>query len=62
MRELAEQAHGANRDLGWGLMNNLATVDPGDMSVVIWGRFSRVIDVKERPLDRLVGGVICGCC
>jgi ParB/RepB/Spo0J family partition protein len=36
VRELAEQAHGANLDLGWALMNNLATVDPGDVSVVIW--------------------------
>jgi integrase len=25
---------------------------------IISGRFSRVTDVKERPLDRLVGGVI----
>jgi ParB/RepB/Spo0J family partition protein len=33
VRELAEQAHGANLDLGWGLMNNLATVDPTDISV-----------------------------
>ena len=33
MRELAEQAHGANLDLGWALMNNLATVDPADMTV-----------------------------
>jgi len=33
VRELAEQAHGANLDLGWALMNNLATVDPGDISV-----------------------------
>jgi ParB/RepB/Spo0J family partition protein len=33
VRELAEQAHGANLDLGWALMNNLATVDPGDTTV-----------------------------
>lgn len=32
-RELAEQAHGANIDLGWALMNNLAAVDPADMNV-----------------------------
>jgi hypothetical protein len=28
MRAIAEQAHGANVDLGWGLMNGLAAVDP----------------------------------
>ena len=33
VRELAEQAHGANLDLGWGLMNNLAAVDPADKTV-----------------------------
>jgi ParB/RepB/Spo0J family partition protein len=38
MRELSEQAHGANTDLGWALRNTLATVDPTDMTVVIWGR------------------------
>jgi hypothetical protein len=27
LRAIAEQAHGANLDLGWGLMNGLATVD-----------------------------------
>ena len=32
-RELADQAHGANVDLGWALMNNLATVDPSDIAV-----------------------------
>lgn len=37
VRELADQAHGANLDLGWALMNNLATVDPTDISVA---RFS----------------------
>ena len=33
VRELAEQAHGANLDLGSALMNNLATVDPEDTVV-----------------------------
>jgi hypothetical protein len=33
VRELAEQAHGANLDLGWALMNNGANVDPGDTTV-----------------------------
>jgi ParB/RepB/Spo0J family partition protein len=33
LRAIAEQAHGANLDLGWGLMNGLATVDPADMVV-----------------------------
>jgi hypothetical protein len=36
IRAIAEQAHGANLDLGWGLMNGLAAVDPADMAVVIW--------------------------
>ena len=36
LRELADQAHGANLDLGRGLMNGLATVDPSDINVVIW--------------------------
>jgi ParB/RepB/Spo0J family partition protein len=35
MRSIAEQAHGANTDLGWALRNNLATVDPTSMDVVI---------------------------
>jgi hypothetical protein len=33
LRELAEQAHGANLDLGRGLINGLATVDPSDVNV-----------------------------
>jgi hypothetical protein len=33
LRELSDQAHGANVDLGLGLINNLATVDPTDLSV-----------------------------
>jgi ParB/RepB/Spo0J family partition protein len=33
MRELAEQAHGANTDLGWALRNSLATVDSSDITV-----------------------------
>jgi ParB/RepB/Spo0J family partition protein len=33
LRELADQAHGANRDLGRGLMNGLASVDPSDINV-----------------------------
>jgi hypothetical protein len=34
LRTIAEQAHGANLDLGWALMNNLAVVDPAtDMNV-----------------------------
>jgi hypothetical protein len=28
LRALAEQAHDANLDLGWALMNNLAVIDP----------------------------------
>jgi len=33
MRELAAQAHGVNIDLGWSLRNELATVDPADLTV-----------------------------
>ncbi len=33
MRSIAEQAHGANTDLGWALRNNLATVDPASIDV-----------------------------
>jgi ParB/RepB/Spo0J family partition protein len=33
MRGLAEQAHGANTDLGWGLRNGLASVDPTNIDV-----------------------------
>ena len=44
LRAIAEQAHGANLDLGWGLMNGLAAVDPADMAVAkffvyaVWAR------------------------
>ena len=31
LRELTDQAHGANLDLGHALMHNLATVDPSDI-------------------------------
>ena len=33
MRELAEQAHGVNLDLGAELLNGLSTVDPADITV-----------------------------
>jgi hypothetical protein len=33
LRELTDQAHGANLDLGHALVHNLATVDPGDITV-----------------------------
>jgi hypothetical protein len=33
LRELTDQAHGANLDLGVALMNGLATVDPSDIDV-----------------------------
>jgi len=33
LRELTDQAHGANSDLGHALIHNLATVDPTDMDV-----------------------------
>jgi hypothetical protein len=33
LRELTDQAHGANTDLGHALVHNLAVVDPADMDV-----------------------------
>jgi hypothetical protein len=33
LRELTDQAHGANSDLGHALVHNLAVVDPADMDV-----------------------------
>ncbi len=33
LRELTDQAHGANLDLGVALIHNLAAVDPGDLDV-----------------------------
>ena len=33
LRELTDQAHGANTDLGHALIHNLATVDPTDLTV-----------------------------
>jgi ParB/RepB/Spo0J family partition protein len=33
LRELADQAHGANLDLGHALVHNLAAVDPGDIDI-----------------------------
>ena len=33
LRELTDQAHGANTDLGHALVSNLATVDPTDITV-----------------------------
>jgi hypothetical protein len=45
LRELADQAHGANLDLGHALVHQLATVDPGDLDVarffVLCGRRHR---------------------
>jgi hypothetical protein len=34
LRELADQAHGVNLDLGQGLVNGLSTVDPASLEVV----------------------------
>jgi hypothetical protein len=33
LRELTDQAHGVNLDLGHALVHNLAAVDPGDIEV-----------------------------
>jgi hypothetical protein len=45
LRELADQAHGANLDLGHALIHNLATVDPSDIDIarffVLCGRRHR---------------------
>ena len=45
LRELTDQAHGANLDLGHALVHNLTTVDPSDMDVarffVLCGRRHR---------------------
>jgi hypothetical protein len=58
LRAIAEQAHGANLDLGWGLMNGLATVDPADMAVAkffVLGRCrpsTNWADVATMPMRR----------
>ena len=50
MRAIAEQAHGANLDLGWGLMNGLAAVDPTDMAVAKFFVFAVLgADYYESP-------------
>ena len=49
MRRLAEQAHGANLDLGRALMNGLACVDPASMDVVIWRRRGASPTSLNRP-------------
>jgi hypothetical protein len=36
LREVAEQAHGVNLDVGASLLTGLAYVDPADITVVIW--------------------------
>ncbi len=38
LRELADQAHGVNLDLGQGLLSGLSSVDPSSLEVVIWRR------------------------
>jgi hypothetical protein len=40
-RDLADQAHGANLDLGAELLNGLSVVDPGDISVARFFVLSR---------------------
>jgi hypothetical protein len=42
MRELSDQAHGINLDVGAGLLNGLSTVDPTDVNVAkffVLGRY-----------------------
>ena len=51
-RELADQAHGVNLDLGQSLLNGLSTVDPSSVDVVIWGRRRRVNDVNRMRVRR----------
>jgi hypothetical protein len=45
MRELSDQAHGVNLDVGAGLLNGLSTVDPTDVNVVISRRPGSVVHV-----------------
>jgi hypothetical protein len=61
MRAIAEQAHGANLDLGWGLMNGLAAVDPADMAVVISSQYAGVTDVVDALCPGSFASVI-SCC
>lgn len=50
LRAIAEQAHGANLDLGWGLMNGLAAVDPADMAVARFFTYALLgADYDESP-------------
>ena len=61
LRELTDQAHGANSDLGHALVHNLATVDPTDMTVarffVLCGRPHRAsyADCVAMPMCRARG-------
>ena len=53
LRELAEQAHGVNLDLGDSLMNNLSTVDPASMGVARFFILGRHRPKPARPTSRL---------
>jgi hypothetical protein len=62
LRELTDQAHGANLDLGHALLHNLTSVDPADIDVarffVLCGRPHRTnyADGLAMPMGRFVCG------
>jgi hypothetical protein len=65
LHAIAEQAHGANLDLGWGLMNGLATVDPADTAVAKFFVFAVLgADYDQSPYtqtgDRVAELAACG--
>ena len=54
VRELAEQAHGVNLDLGAGLLNGLSSVDPADIDVArffVFPLFARRYSHPALPLS-----------
>ena len=57
MRELSDQAHGVNLDVGAGLLNGLSTVDPTDVNVakffVVCGRLHRTTDESQGPATNI---------
>jgi ParB/RepB/Spo0J family partition protein len=59
MRQLAEQAHGANLDLGRSLMNGLACVDPASMDVARLLVYSLLADDWDSSPYTQTGDRIC---
>ncbi len=65
LRAIADQAHGANLDLGWELMGGLATVDPADMTVARFFTYALLgADYDQSPYtqtgDRVAELAACG--